>query len=182
MATNGDRRNNMEEGTNLLEMGLYTSDIVGPTTITDKEFIEIEEKPVIAYFNEENDQRTADLTSHSMPLKCKFCGKVFLQSHFYKGHIAMHMGYKEFVCQNCGKSFTYKSGLSCHQKKCGGIEDGGQFRCDICGKTFKKKPHLREHIRGSHSAIPRYSCHLCGKTFGWRADYLKHQRKHMLPV
>jgi hypothetical protein len=41
-------------------------------------------------------------------------------------------------------------------------EEAGRFKCSVCGKTSKTRPHLREHIE-IHIDGAEYPCHICGK-------------------
>lgn len=118
------------------------------------------------------------MTAHKPQLTgfvCKFCGKRFTQQHHYRGHMKSHNGIKEFRCQHCNQEFTYRSGLTVHMRKCGGLV--GDYKCSICQKDFLKQCHLREHISGMHSDTPRYTCKSCGEKFLWRDALSRHRAK-----
>ena len=39
------------------------------------------------------------------------------------------------------------------------------FICDTCGKTFKTKQSMKQHIRNCHEADKEYPCEECNKNF-----------------
>ncbi|XP_046663237.1 longitudinals lacking protein, isoforms A/B/D/L-like isoform X4 [Homalodisca vitripennis] len=50
-----------------------------------------------------------------------------------------------FYCEQCGRSYTQKSHLLCHQRyQCGGKEP--QFQCPQCPKRCRIKSNLRRHM------------------------------------
>ncbi|CCH62567.1 hypothetical protein TBLA_0H02830 [Henningerozyma blattae CBS 6284] len=55
------------------------------------------------------------------------------------------------------------------------------FKCDTCGKNFRRSEHLKRHIRSVHSMERPFSCDICLKKFS-RSDnlsqHLKTHKKH----
>lgn len=49
-------------------------------------------------------------------LKCPMCSKSFLSKVKWKIHIAIHTGYKPFICEVCQHTFIQKSNLKTHLK------------------------------------------------------------------
>ena len=48
-------------------------------------------------------------------------------------------------------------------------------KCDICGKLFGTKSHLRRHILQIHEVQTGHKCQLCNKEFG----YYQHLSDHI---
>jgi hypothetical protein len=53
------------------------------------------------------------------------------------------------------------------------------FPCPRCGKRYKTKKYLAEHIRGVHVREVRFTCGICGKGFFWQADFKIHKQRKM---
>mmetsp|Transcript_17070 Transcript_17070/g.37128 ORF Transcript_17070/g.37128 Transcript_17070/m.37128 type:complete len:462 (-) Transcript_17070:1071-2456(-) len=48
-----------------------------------------------------------------------------------------------------------------------------QHLCEVCGKTFSRASHAKEHIASVHQRI-RFQCELCPKTFSLKSNLKKH--------
>uniref|UniRef100_A0A182JCN0 C2H2-type domain-containing protein n=1 Tax=Anopheles atroparvus TaxID=41427 RepID=A0A182JCN0_ANOAO len=121
---------------------------------------------------------------------CATCGKIFRTKVAMERHIKEHMGLElteKLECPYCHKWFNGKYNLKKHVRYLHN-EEGQVFRCDICqhvspnsralsyhkqrvhveekheceycGKRFKRKLYLREHI-ASHTGNPLYTCEIC---------------------
>ena len=54
------------------------------------------------------------------------------------------------------------------------------FRCEQCGKMFKRQYHLKRHAASVHSAKKDYVCLACEKRFSRRDKLTDHmERKHV---
>ena len=93
--------------------------------------------------------------------------------------IPVNVGASRFTCENCDKSFKYKTDRTKHKKyvhvdpsDVGSTES--RFACEKCDKSFKYKKGLTEHQRSVHTEPPdvgvnstesRFACDNCNKSF-----------------
>ena len=94
--------------------------------------------------------------------KCEFTVRGRLQ---LKAHKRKH---KEITCEKCRESVPYNS-ATCHKTKC----LGENFKCENCGKVYKRKKNLKIHMENENCSI---SCDRCGKDFKTAGHMEKHIR------
>uniref|UniRef100_A0A8C2ZKA9 Zinc finger protein 526 n=1 Tax=Cyclopterus lumpus TaxID=8103 RepID=A0A8C2ZKA9_CYCLU len=80
-----------------------------------------------------------------------------------------------FSCRSCSKTFPSPLQLVHHRRKSHVTERS--FLCGICGKSFKKQIHVRNHIR-IHTGERPFQCSDCGKTFSSLANLMRHTLIH----
>lgn len=80
-----------------------------------------------------------------------------------------------FSCRLCPKTFLSQLQLVHHRRKSHVTER--KFMCGICGKSFKKHIHVRNHIR-THTGERPFQCSDCGKTFSSLANLMRHNLIH----
>ncbi|KAM4642734.1 zinc finger and BTB domain-containing protein 41 [Discoglossus pictus] len=98
---------------------------------------------------------------HVKEHKCPCCGKL----HASRTTLAKHV--KRFHPENAQEFITAKK-----------IKGEG-WKCDICNKSFTRRPHLQEHMI-LHSQDKPFKCTYCEEHFKSRFPRLKHQEKYHL--
>jgi len=125
---------------------------------------------------------------------CDVCGKVFKsKSNLYHHKRAVHEVAEDLICYICATKCKNSYGLRKHLKKCQvrakreprtyvlgkdtHIEEQGlNFFCSKCNKTFFTAKALRSHNRAAHTFDP-LNCHICNRECK-NVDYLKqHYRR-----
>ncbi|CAK1355007.1 Zinc finger protein [Cercospora beticola] len=86
------------------------------------------------------------------PFVCQECGKSFARRDGLTAHAIVHSSVKPFVCPKCGKSFTRQNNLSQHAIVHSGVK---RFVCDVygCGKSFVHRKDLTRHVKKEHANL-----------------------------
>ncbi|XP_064156048.1 zinc finger protein 1035 isoform X1 [Anguilla rostrata] len=133
------------------------------------------------------------------PFKCLVCGKCFAQKRYLKRHQAIHQ--RTYRCDMCPQSFgnlkAYQIHQDLHNQKSpnssvttqdsfphstkpvkGAMEEsGGDYRCDMCYKSFGQLSSLRRH-QETHVGQVVYECTECDKAFAFFHLLEEHQNSH----
>ncbi|XP_072399487.1 uncharacterized protein [Diabrotica undecimpunctata] len=106
--------------------------------------------------------------------KCAQCDLTFpYKNNLDRHNRHLHLFEEEFLCNECGKTFTKIANLKTHQT----THISGKYVCYTCGKVFKRKVNLNIHVR-THTGEKPYKCHLCNKSFSQISTVKIHIRTH----
>ena len=75
-------------------------------------------------------------------------------------------------CKTCSEVFASRNELFTHNSVC-----KNSFECDTCGKSFKFKSYLVQHIK-THSGVKPHQCNICEKRFNRKNNLVRHLRVH----
>ena len=102
---------------------------------------------------------------------CPECNYCFAYKSQLERHMATHMPGRNQICDICNKAFVNIYRLQRHMLT--HTSGNRKFKCSECGKAFKYKHHLKEHLR-IHSGEKPYECPTCLKRFSHSGSYSSH--------
>ncbi|EAT45025.1 AAEL003692-PA [Aedes aegypti] len=110
--------------------------------------------------------------------QCSHCGKTFNERQAFSDHEQSHASVRPYECPICQKRFSLKTNFRTHVRYHTVPDD--QFKCEFCGRGFKKKHLLQEHqVIHQESEVRPFKCHLCSIAFT-RNDLLEfHVKEHL---
>lgn len=88
--------------------------------------------------------------------QCQECGHNFTRAMHLDQHLANHRRDKSFICDVCGKVFNHEASLKSHQRYHQDIVN--KMPCSDCGKEFKGKRALHNHIMSEHKTTKCLHC------------------------
>ena len=100
---------------------------------------------------------------------CDTCGKTFFRKEYLLAHIKTHGDKKE--CSKCGIRVFHIDKHVCKDER-----QDAQFPCDVCGKYFRERRYLQEHVKYTHIKAVLFDCKNCGKSFKNRSSRFNHSR------
>ncbi|XP_074514128.1 zinc finger E-box-binding homeobox 2a isoform X1 [Sebastes fasciatus] len=119
-------------------------------------------------------------------LTCPYCDRGYKRLTSLKEHIKYRHERNEesFACPLCADTFGHRTQLERHMTTHKPSRDqpppplsegaaNRKFKCSECGKAFKYKHHLKEHLR-IHSGEKPYECSNCKKRFSHSGSYSSH--------
>ena len=128
---------------------------------------------------------------------CNYCQKTYTQRSYLYHHIReVHEKQKNVKCDICSIAFTHKRQLEIHVKnihECQNdtedvqivrtvdeidniVDQDTKLKCGICGRLFKDKDLLRNHIKNFHEDGKEFVCQKCGKSFTEQRGLSRHER------
>ncbi|XP_042346434.1 zinc finger protein 1035 [Plectropomus leopardus] len=120
---------------------------------------------------------------HEKPFKCGLCGKVFARRRYLREHERRHRqkttaqsAENTFKCTQCHTELNTAQELSLHMRL-HAEKEAGEFRCDMCYKSFSQWSHLKQH-QESHVGQIVYECTECDKAFAFPHLLEEHQQTH----
>ena len=91
------------------------------------------------------DMKHAPNHSGEKNFNCEICGKIFQTNGYLTIHRRVHTGEKPYCCELCGKSFADPSYFNQHKREQHTDIATTLFKCESCGKFFKREKNLRLH-------------------------------------
>ncbi|XP_075997404.1 zinc finger E-box-binding homeobox 2 [Genypterus blacodes] len=117
---------------------------------------------------------------------CPFCHRTYQRGASLREHIKYCQEREggHMVCPLCGYTATFRAQMERHLALHNQVQDKSaitldqsmetrKFKCLQCGKAFKYKHHLKEHLR-IHSGEKPYECSNCKKRFSHSGSYSSH--------
>ena len=113
--------------------------------------------------------------------QCSVCPKRLSSNKSLKLHMTQHTGEKPFACDHCSYRAITQSIVNQHKLRMheGSMPDKvvPNYVCDVCGKSFKVKSNLKDHM-ASHSDARSFLCGICGKSLKNRQCLNRHLFTH----
>ena len=161
---------NIDSSTNLTSFICYL--VTGDDGLEDG-------KPVDCPYCERTYKRLTSLKEHIKyrhektvnNFACPECNYCFAYKSQLERHMATHMPGRNQICDICNKAFVNIYRLQRHMLT--HTSGNRKFKCSECGKAFKYKHHLKEHLR-IHSGEKPYECSVCKKRFSHSGSYSSH--------
>ena len=107
-------------------------------------------------------------------VQCQVCGKTLKHMQILKTHMKEVHGDRDYTCNLCGLTLSCQRNLNTHMI----THTTPSIPCDQCGKLFKRKYAVKNHIKKFHMQIKEKMCDQCDKSF---AD-ARHLREHVLAI
>lgn len=128
-------------------------------------------------------------SEESRTFKCSDCNyttdrKDTFDKHQYNKHRRISRDFKaidetfkdtdiEWTCFECQRTFTNALDIENHTL----LQNCEEICCEICGKIFKERSNMLQHVRNVHENPKSHSCNICGNKYSHKSSLTKHLRK-----
>ncbi|KPJ17511.1 Zinc finger protein 160 [Papilio machaon] len=114
---------------------------------------------------------------------CMCCDKRFPTERALRHHIGVqHEGVRAHRCVQCPAALATRNSLNKHVRAVhAGARPPARHVCDTCGRAFRGKSVLMNHVR-THTGEKPFSCAECGRRFTQRTAMRTHTRLVHLKV
>lgn len=119
-------------------------------------------------------EQTHTGATNDRPYSCPSCNKKFRLKRVLVRHQSIHAREKLHECTTCGQQLMDRAGLLKHSKL--HSDNGKPYACPYCGRPFRLKGHLRDHLV-THTGERRHTCRVCGKKFTQSGKARQHERQ-----
>lgn len=99
--------------------------------------------------------------------------KGFYNLHY---HLAHHRNERNFLCNECPRSYNTQADLSQHQRIHEKQRD--PYRCEECGMLFSHRSKFNTHLR-SHAVKGPKKCNICDKFFVCLSSHIRIVHQHV---
>lgn len=106
---------------------------------------------------------------------CDICGKKVTAKNM-KGHMKIHSNTSDFLCSQCGMSFTNKGNLTLHLIV---HEQEFKYQCEFCSRQFIRSDKCLQHIRRTHDDQIKFHCSSCSLGFMSKRSMIRHENLHL---
>lgn len=111
---------------------------------------------------------------------CDYCDKQFYKRDSLVSHMHIHLQTRPFACSHaeCTKAFLSTTALATHFRF--HHTNFSQYVCENCGKGYKQKRLLEEHMRSKHTGERVFKCdrEKCDAAFFSMSSMRRHWKSH----
>lgn len=156
------------------------------TTVDEKDFDIIimeetqgEERESVNVSTEMNEEEVKEKGVSNAEYMCEECGKSFTHLSSKKRHILKHTEVEShtYKCLACSKTFQYNSSLKRHLRLHSEEPTGKPYTCKECSKAFMYATSLKRHLK-THAGKEIYPCPHCQRCFEYVSSLKRHEKLH----